>query len=108
MDIDQLYGAESGELDAVRTTVEHSLGITMEPHESLYHGGEYYQYDALPAEYLILQRNADLLDGELAEPAFPQACVLLYVQATNRPAELAHSLAAAGFRLLRGAASESS
>ena len=38
-----LYGFSKGKLENLRKMVESALEITLNPHESIYHGGDYYR-----------------------------------------------------------------
>ena len=85
-----LYGTKLS-LDAALRDVEAALGASFEPHESSYRGGDYYRF----ADSFVLQPNAELED-ELAEPAFPGACTLLYVTQVAKPDQLCAKIVASG------------
>ena len=78
-----LYGFSKGKLENLRKMVESALEITLNPHESIYHGGDYYRLNDIGAEHFILQRNLEL-ENELAEDEFPDHSILLYVNETQR------------------------
>jgi hypothetical protein len=88
-----LYGFRQPELESARSLVELALGVKLSPHDSLYRGGNYYLLKEVGAE-LILQRNYDLLDKDLAEPEYPDTRVLLYVDGRGRAEEIAGLLSA--------------
>ena len=56
-------------LEGARELVEARLGITMVPHDSSFHGGDYYAFRGSRDEKFILQVNFDsCFDGDWAEP----------------------------------------
>jgi len=73
-----LYGFAELNLSTAKEIVENALGILLEPHESGYRGGAYYRWTENGTE-IILQRNFDCLDNDLAEPEFPTATILMYL-----------------------------
>ena len=103
MEICDLYGFTTDNLEAARTEIEHALGIRLAAHESLYHGGDYYRLGSLGEEHFILQRNIDLIDSEPLESEFSEKKVLLYINETGRPEELEQLLTTKihGLQLLR-------
>lgn len=74
----RLYGFTNIDLESARSIVETVTGCLLMPHESLYHGGDYYRLMKGDAA-LTLQRNYDCLDEGLAETDFPEAGVLIYL-----------------------------
>ena len=85
-----LYGSPLA-LETALREAEAALGISFEPHESSYRGGDYYR----SSESFILQRNAEL-DDELAEPEFPNAATVLYVSQVADPDVIRKQLVATG------------
>ncbi|MEW8229310.1 MAG: hypothetical protein AB2745_03225 [Candidatus Thiodiazotropha endolucinida] len=80
-----LYGFYGMNLGLVHSQVEEALGICLEARESGYYGGDYYLLKGDDIS-LVLQENFVEDDGELTEDDYPDASILLYVNAT---AELA-------------------
>ncbi len=87
-DTSRLYGFKNLNLEEAKSLLESSLHVKLAPHDSYYHGGDYYLLDEEDVE-LILQLNFDCLDEDLAEPDFPNANVLLYVDGSQRANEIA-------------------
>ncbi len=73
---EDLYGLTGYSLESARIAVERALGIEMEPHDSYYHGGDYYLGHKGDDE-IILQRNLEV--GDTAEEEFADVPMLLYV-----------------------------
>ena len=97
-----LYGLIVASLEEAKTLIEKALGISLAAHESGYHCGAYYRSGDVGAEHFILQRNRDATEGEWAESDHSDAPFLLYVNETQRAAELRELLdGAANVRLLR-------
>lgn len=98
----RLYGFVNTDLEDARSIVEAVTGRRLAPHESLYHGGDYYRLAEGDAE-LILQRNYDCVDDNLSETDFPDAAVLIYLAGGDLAEEIAEQLrsAAPEARLLR-------
>ena len=88
-----LYGFAELDLEGARSLVERALEVELQPHDSLYRGGDYYLLKEKDAD-IILQQNYDCLDHELAESNFPSARVLLYVDGERRAEEIAELLGA--------------
>jgi hypothetical protein len=84
-------------VDDAGRRVAGALGVTFEPHESLYLGGDYLRSTTATRETIRVQRNADL--EELAEPV--EAPTLVYVERSARPDEVIKTLRAAGLVLVR-------
>jgi hypothetical protein len=75
-----LFGFKDHPIEALKSAVSIALGITLELHDSLWRGGDYYGYEH-GAESIFLERNND--GGQPEEPAeedFPDYPVLLYVE----------------------------
>lgn len=93
MENDDLYGAKNRTLDELRADVTVVLGVTFEPHESLYLG-DYFFGGSLDGEHFeILCNNTGFEeDGEeednLIEPDFSDYPVLLRISSTMRGDEL--------------------
>lgn len=87
-----LYGLSCRNLEEAKARVEPALGVTLIAHESGYHCGDYYRYKDVGEEHFILQRNFDDLEGEWTEPANQDQPLLLYVNETDRSAELRDAL----------------
>jgi hypothetical protein len=88
-----LYGFLSEDLDEVARVIASSLGVHFSPHESLYHGGNYYLGEDENASVTFrLQRNLDLLETEpgdaWAEPEFKRYPNLLYIDGGVAPLEI--------------------
>jgi len=93
----RLYGFVNTDLEDARGIVEAVTGRRLAPHESFYHGGDYYRLREGDAE-LILQRNYDCLDDDLAESEFPDADVLIYLAGGELAEEIAEKLRSAAPR----------
>ena len=83
-----LYGSTSRDLEKVKTAVEDALGCRLEPHESTYHGGDYYRAELISGESIVVQENVDPFDGKPAETKFPRYPSLVYVTNTSRTSEI--------------------
>ena len=90
MSTSDVYGSSLALEPALREA-EAALGISFEPHESSYRGGDYYRC----TESFVLQRNAEL-DDELAEPEFPSAATILYVSQVADPDAVRRQLESSG------------
>ena len=90
-----LYGSRL-DLEPALHEAEATLGLSFEPHESSYLGGNYYRC----SDSFVLQRNKEL-PSELAEPDFPEAATLLYVSAVADPDAVRERLADTNFAHLR-------
>lgn len=73
-----LLDAEELNIDDAKVKVEEVLGLKLVPHESDYHGGNYFRYDS-DGSSLILQDNFVEDDGEATEAEFPLSKVLIYL-----------------------------
>jgi len=89
----RLYGFDELDIEKAKSLIEGVLEVVLSPHDSLYRGGNYYLLKEANAE-LILQRNYDCLDQDLAEAEFPEAGVLLYLDGNDRAEEIAELLGA--------------
>ncbi len=87
-----LYSAKKSNLDFVRGQVEVALKIVLEERNSTYQGGVYYRCGDKNSEHFVLKNNLDPFDGDVAEQAFPNSSVLLYVNATEHSSELFNKL----------------
>jgi hypothetical protein len=104
-----LYGFSSDDLGVLAGIIARSQGIRFSPHESLYHGGNYYLgEDENNSVSFRLQGNRDLLESEpedsWAEPEFTHYPSLLYVSGTGLPDEIEKAILATfkgGVALLR-------
>lgn len=85
-----VYGSPLALEPALRKA-EAALGVSFEPHESLYRGGGYYR----SGDSFVLQCNAEL-DDELAEPEFPNAVTVLYVSQVPDPDAVRSQLEGSG------------
>jgi len=83
-----LYGFTQKDIDTIRILIEKTIGVRFEAHNSSYLG-DYYRYGASDSEHFVLQQNLDLLDNEPIESDYSDFPVLLYVNRTRRPEELA-------------------
>ncbi len=63
MSTEDLYGMNTGDLEAARILVEKTLGVALEPRDSSYHGGAYYSKKTENRDEILLQINNDN-DGE--------------------------------------------
>lgn len=88
-----LYGIRVDDLETARAVVEDALRIKLNPHESSYHCGDYYRVGDAGAEHIVLQRNHDDLEKEWTEEGFKEFPVLLYVNETDRAADIENALA---------------
>jgi hypothetical protein len=66
------------DLDYAKDKVEGSLGLSLVLHESEYHGGNYFRYDADNVS-LLLQENFVEDDGERTEAEFPDSRLLIRI-----------------------------
>ncbi len=98
-----LYGCRLKDLEFAKMEVEHALDVKLKPHESDYHGGDYYRFDSSSGESFLLKRNFDAVEGEWFEDQFKEFPILLYVDKTQRPEEIEKRLQRSGpeFTLLR-------
>jgi hypothetical protein len=97
-----LYGIREASLALVKSELERLIGIIFEERESSYQAGIYYISGPANSEQFLLKRNVDPFDGEPAEQGFPDYPVILYINATERDAELKALVATrSGFALLR-------
>ena len=64
-------------IDLACFEVEKALEISLTQHESLYYGGHYFRFDS-EVHRVELRSNFVEDDGELTQPAFPEAT--LFVQ----------------------------
>ena len=83
-----LYGWKTGDLENLKYKVENVIGIELELHESVYHGGEYYLHGKLEEENFSLEYNKDLDEDEPNEADYPEYTLLLYVNRTTRSEDL--------------------
>ncbi len=90
-----LYGAAVTEVDWARTVAEQALGFRFEARDSSY-VGQYYLMKGDGDERAKLMANLNPCEGELREPEFPDAQVLLYVIAARRPDEWKATLEKSG------------
>lgn len=88
-----LYGLSATDLGAACRVLAAALHLAFVPHESSYHGGEYYRCGGPGTEHFILKRNYDESEGEFAEQEFRDSLILLYVNETERPTEVQQLLA---------------
>lgn len=84
-----LYGIEHCSLDDAKTLVEKSLGVALQAHESSYYCGDYYRHGSTGEEHFVLQSNFDEHEGEWTAPEHTTFPVLLYVNESERPDEIA-------------------
>lgn len=75
-----VYSLPAADIDDARQWIEEAFVLQIEPHESDYHGGAYYRFTDRDSG-LVLQENFLDDDGERAERKFPDATILLYVNA---------------------------
>lgn len=96
-----LYGARNVSAFQAKIKLENILGIRFEERESSFQGGAYFKYKN-QSENFILKNNLDLIGGEPAEQTFDQYQILLYINSTDRSAELSSKiLEDESFELLR-------
>ena len=79
-----LFGVFAASVEVVADQVSRRLGITFELRDGLWHGGDYFIYEA-ESEQIIVQTNND--GGPPDEPAeeqFPQFPILIYVTTQRR------------------------
>lgn len=97
----ELFDIDVGELDDARKRVEKILGLSLEAHESEYHGGNYFKYSGAGFN-IVLQTNFVEDDGEPTEADFPGTTLLLYINgdevSVNR---MTATLLQNGLKLLR-------
>ena len=98
-----LYGSTDRDLDKAKRLVERALGCTLEGHESLYQGGDYYRAHLINGESIVVKRNLDPFDGKPVESEFPRHPVLIYINNTSRSSEIESAFRKRGnsIRLLR-------
>jgi hypothetical protein len=93
-----LFGLPLDDIDAARRVIETALGISFVPHESLYMG-EYYLWRQ-GEEKVLLRRNLDPQDGEVAEARFAHFPILLDVTQPTDAVATRAALAKVGLVLL--------
>jgi hypothetical protein len=71
------FGINSTNLELAARTIGTALKLDFRPHESDFHGGDYYRAET---EYgtVLLQRNLDVLDDEPFEPDWPAERLIFY------------------------------
>jgi hypothetical protein len=79
MSTEDLYGLRTDDLEAARVVAERVLGVTLEPRNSSYYGGDYYRKRSDNADDVILQINNDGEADGWAEPDYREFGVLLRV-----------------------------
>jgi hypothetical protein len=94
MEIDVIIAVKAPSLDDACALVEDTLGIPLEPHNSLHYGGDYFRFEQRHFQ-LILRDNIDLLDDEPAEPKFPDFPFLLYVNGVDEKSPILAKLQSA-------------
>lgn len=87
MDVYDIYGFKSEEIEEVRDTFEESSGVTLELRISSYLGGTYYLKGNGNEENFILRRNYSDEEG-WAEEEYKELGVILYVSRSQRADEL--------------------
>ena len=110
-----LYGVKADDLDSGCHVIEQLLNIKMDPHDSFFMGGNYFNYDDPRNGRIFLRENIDIeelnLGGKLwddfeyeelflrgailAEPEFPQYRFLLYVESADKMSDYWTALDAA-------------
>lgn len=97
-----LYGSKNVSLLLARSHIEQVLGILFEERNSTYQGGNYYIFGSRDSENFILKTNLDPFDEKPVEQSFPDCSVLLYINATDRSADIEKTLKKSDcFKLLR-------
>ncbi len=79
-----LFGSKTHDMDSIHTELSACLKLRFKAGEGLYKGGDYYSLDMETGEYVLIQNNRELED-ELAEEAFPDVPLLIYVTGTSDP-----------------------
>jgi hypothetical protein len=97
----ELFGIDDGELDGTRKQVEKILELSLEAHESEYHGGDYFKLSGADFN-IVLQTNFIEDDGEPTEAEFPGVAILLYVNGERNCVDRMRAvLCQNGLKLLR-------
>jgi len=78
MSMENLFSVSATDLAQARNLIESCMATKLIPHESEYHGGEYFRGHDADVK-LLLQENFVEDDGEPTETSFPLARLLLYV-----------------------------
>ncbi len=96
-----LFGLGVGGLHAVREQIEDIFGLTLDAHESEYHGGDYFKISGTDFN-VVLQTNFMEDDGEPTEAEFPGATLLVFVNGDEAKVDrMSSALLQNGFKLLR-------
>jgi len=101
MTVFDLYTINTDDLKKASVLVERALSISLENRHSTYQGGNYFLFGNESGEHFVLKQNTDPIDNEPVEQSFPEARILLYVNDTQRQAEIQDALVQNGFTLLR-------
>lgn len=82
--------------------MEIALGETFEERDSSYQGGIYYMWGRSDSANFALKFNIDPFDVDQVEQNYSSYKILLYVNATNRSADIEKVISQGGiFKLLR-------
>ena len=80
-------GVDSSVAAALLHAAGHDVvGISMQLHDSMYLGGDYYRAESSGGEYFELLHNFNSFEDEWTEPDHKTATFLLYVNETQRAA----------------------
>lgn len=82
-----VYAIPAMSLDDGKNFIERALSISLSPHESSFHGGNYYRHGRTGEENFVLQKNERDDEGELSEQC-AEGCLLFYVNRTARAEEI--------------------
>ena len=78
-----LYGFQDQDLNALKAELERAFTLTMEKHDSLYHGGLYFRCTDKSGSVFRLQSNFGEIGDEWAEDEFQKHMTLLYVSSCS-------------------------
>lgn len=78
-----LYGFQDRDLNALKAKLERAFTLTMEKHDSLYHGGLYFRCTDKTGSVFRLQSNFGEVGDEWAEDEFQKYMTLLYVSSCS-------------------------
>lgn len=80
MNVEDIFGFRSGDLEAIRLSIETAVGMQFDAHESSYVPcGDYYLKRLPDGTSYRLMKNHDPLQGDWAEEDFKEMDVILYL-----------------------------
>jgi hypothetical protein len=76
------FGFNSVDLEPLARRLESVLGVRLDPHESDFHGGEYYRGESRSGP-VLLKTNYDPVDQEPFESSWPEKQAILYLDGAD-------------------------